>query len=196
VLDTLPDTLRVPLLIADLDGFSYEEIAETLKIGLSAVKMRIKRGREEFGRATSPFPHPRPESSMADDRKRGPGKGDPRTAPRARPGPPAPGAADLDRQSRRRDWAGHDRYAGAADRVGRFGCAFTLLHAAGIRGKIGRRVLTADVVDFATTSPLAVFIRIPGVLPVRTGPDASGRLPPVPRYRPIPRGDGRNGGSN
>lgn len=48
VLDTLPDTLRVPLLMRDLDGFSYEEIAETLKIGLSAVKMRIKRGREEF----------------------------------------------------------------------------------------------------------------------------------------------------
>lgn len=48
VLDSLPDTLRIPLLMRDMDGLPYEEIAETLKIGLSAVKMRIKRGREEF----------------------------------------------------------------------------------------------------------------------------------------------------
>ncbi len=50
VLDSLPDTLRVPLVLRDLDELSYQEIAETLDIGLSAVKMRIKRGREEFRR--------------------------------------------------------------------------------------------------------------------------------------------------
>jgi RNA polymerase sigma-70 factor (ECF subfamily) len=44
------DTLRVPLMLCDADGLSYEEIAEQLGIGLSAVKMRIKRGREEFRR--------------------------------------------------------------------------------------------------------------------------------------------------
>ncbi len=48
ILDELPDTLRVPLVMCDVDQFSYQEIAETLGIGLSAVKMRIKRGREEF----------------------------------------------------------------------------------------------------------------------------------------------------
>ena len=48
VLDGLPDTLRVPLLLCDLDGLSYAEIAEELDIGLSATKMRIKRAREEF----------------------------------------------------------------------------------------------------------------------------------------------------
>jgi RNA polymerase sigma-70 factor (ECF subfamily) len=48
VLDQLPDTLRVPLIMCDVDQFSYREIADTLGIGLSAVKMRIKRGREEF----------------------------------------------------------------------------------------------------------------------------------------------------
>lgn len=47
-LDTLPDTLRVPLLLRDLDGLSYQEIANDLELSLSAVKMRIKRGREEF----------------------------------------------------------------------------------------------------------------------------------------------------
>jgi RNA polymerase sigma-70 factor, ECF subfamily len=49
-LDRLSDTIRVPLVLCDADGLSYEEIAEQLGIGLSAVKMRIKRGREEFRR--------------------------------------------------------------------------------------------------------------------------------------------------
>ena len=47
-LDALPETLRVPLLLRDLDGLSYQEIADELGLSLSAVKMRIKRGREEF----------------------------------------------------------------------------------------------------------------------------------------------------
>jgi RNA polymerase sigma-70 factor (ECF subfamily) len=49
-IDALPDTLRIPLILRDVDGFSYQEIADQLGIGLSAVKMRIKRGREEFRR--------------------------------------------------------------------------------------------------------------------------------------------------
>ncbi len=49
-LDGLSDSLRVPLVLRDVDGLSYEEIAETLGIGLSAVKMRIKRAREQFRR--------------------------------------------------------------------------------------------------------------------------------------------------
>ena len=48
VLDSMADTLRLPLLMRDLDGLSYQEIADTLGIGLSAVKMRIKRARQEF----------------------------------------------------------------------------------------------------------------------------------------------------
>lgn len=47
-LDSLPETLRVPLILRDMDGLSYQEIATELKIGLSAVKMRIKRARTEF----------------------------------------------------------------------------------------------------------------------------------------------------
>ncbi|MGH9310328.1 MAG: RNA polymerase sigma factor [Vicinamibacterales bacterium] len=50
VLDSMSDTLRVPLMLCDADGQSYEEIATQLSISLSAVKMRIKRGREEFRR--------------------------------------------------------------------------------------------------------------------------------------------------
>lgn len=48
VLESLPDTVRIPLILRDLDELSYQEISETLGLGLSATKMRIKRGREEF----------------------------------------------------------------------------------------------------------------------------------------------------
>lgn len=48
VLESLPETLRVPLVLCDMDELSYEEVAQTLGIGLSATKMRIKRARHEF----------------------------------------------------------------------------------------------------------------------------------------------------
>lgn len=48
VLDGLPEVLRVPLILRDMDGLSYQEIATELELGLSAVKMRIKRARAEF----------------------------------------------------------------------------------------------------------------------------------------------------
>jgi RNA polymerase sigma-70 factor (ECF subfamily) len=47
-LDQMPETLRVPLILRDLDGMAYSEIAAQLGIGLSAAKMRIKRGRSTF----------------------------------------------------------------------------------------------------------------------------------------------------
>ena len=50
VLLKMSETLRIPLVLRDMDGMTYDEIAEELGIGLSAVKMRIKRGREEFRR--------------------------------------------------------------------------------------------------------------------------------------------------
>ena len=48
VLALMPATLRVPLIMRDMDELTYEEIADSLGLGLSAVKMRIKRGREFF----------------------------------------------------------------------------------------------------------------------------------------------------
>ena len=48
VLDAMSETLRVPLILCDMDEMSYEEVARSLGISLSAVKMRIKRAREEF----------------------------------------------------------------------------------------------------------------------------------------------------
>ena len=48
ILDSMSNTLRIPLLLCDMDEFSYEEVAQSLHISLSAAKMRIKRAREEF----------------------------------------------------------------------------------------------------------------------------------------------------
>ena len=48
VLDSMSNTLRIPLVLCDMDELSYEEVAQSLRISLSAAKMRIKRAREEF----------------------------------------------------------------------------------------------------------------------------------------------------
>ena len=48
ILQSMPASLRIPLVMRDMDELSYEEIAKSLGIGLSAVKMRIKRAREQF----------------------------------------------------------------------------------------------------------------------------------------------------
>ncbi|NND02711.1 MAG: RNA polymerase sigma factor [Acidimicrobiia bacterium] len=47
-LATLGDNLRITLVMHDMDGMSYSEIAEALGIGVSAAKMRIQRARKEF----------------------------------------------------------------------------------------------------------------------------------------------------
>lgn len=48
ILNAMPATLRVPLIMRDMDDLSYEDIATSLGVGLSAVKMRIRRAREQF----------------------------------------------------------------------------------------------------------------------------------------------------
>jgi RNA polymerase sigma-70 factor (ECF subfamily) len=48
LLDRLPDVYRVPLVLAEIDGMSYEEIAVTIGITASAVRTRIFRGREKL----------------------------------------------------------------------------------------------------------------------------------------------------
>jgi RNA polymerase sigma-70 factor (ECF subfamily) len=48
ILESLPAKLRIPLIMRDMDELSYEEIAASLDVGLSAVKMRVKRAREQF----------------------------------------------------------------------------------------------------------------------------------------------------
>jgi len=48
LLERIPEKLRVPLLLKHGEGLSYDEIAGILKIGTSAAKMRVKRGRDSL----------------------------------------------------------------------------------------------------------------------------------------------------
>ncbi|MDH3215900.1 MAG: RNA polymerase sigma factor [Candidatus Krumholzibacteria bacterium] len=48
LLSSMSDTLRIPLVLCDMDGLSYQEAANELGIGISALKMRLKRAREYF----------------------------------------------------------------------------------------------------------------------------------------------------
>jgi RNA polymerase sigma-70 factor, ECF subfamily len=43
---SLPDTFRIPVLLADVEGFSYKEIAELLEIPIGTVMSRLHRGRK------------------------------------------------------------------------------------------------------------------------------------------------------
>jgi len=49
-LGRLPESLRMALIMKHMEGMSYEEVARTLGIGVSAAKMRVARGRDELVR--------------------------------------------------------------------------------------------------------------------------------------------------
>ena len=44
--EELPETFRMPVLLADLEGFSYKEIADILELPLGTVMSRLYRGRK------------------------------------------------------------------------------------------------------------------------------------------------------
>jgi RNA polymerase sigma-70 factor (ECF subfamily) len=46
----LRQSYRVAVILRDVEGFSYEEIAQTLQISIGTVKSRISRGRLELRR--------------------------------------------------------------------------------------------------------------------------------------------------
>ncbi len=45
-LEDLPEAFRLPVLLADVDGFSYKEIAEMLDVPVGTVMSRLHRGRK------------------------------------------------------------------------------------------------------------------------------------------------------
>lgn len=51
----LPAKLRVPLLLKDIEGFSYQEISETLRCEMGTVKSRIFRAREGLRNILKPM---------------------------------------------------------------------------------------------------------------------------------------------
>jgi RNA polymerase sigma-70 factor (ECF subfamily) len=51
----LPDKLRIPLVLKDIEGFSYQEIAETMQCEIGTVKSRIFRAREGLKKILKPI---------------------------------------------------------------------------------------------------------------------------------------------
>ena len=51
----LPDKLRIPIVLKDLEGFSYQEIAESMQCEIGTVKSRIFRGREALKKILKPL---------------------------------------------------------------------------------------------------------------------------------------------
>ena len=51
----LPVKLRIPLVLKDIEGFSYQEISETMKCEMGTVKSRIFRGRERLREILRPL---------------------------------------------------------------------------------------------------------------------------------------------
>lgn len=47
-LESLPDTFRAVVMLADIEGFSYKEIAEILDIPIGTVMSRLHRGRKQL----------------------------------------------------------------------------------------------------------------------------------------------------
>lgn len=54
-LDDMPEAYREAVILCDVEGFSYEETADALGVGLGTVKSRISRGREELRRRLKDF---------------------------------------------------------------------------------------------------------------------------------------------
>lgn len=54
-IDKLPEKLRIPLILRDIDGLSYNEIAEKLECEVGTVKSRIFRARESLKIILSPY---------------------------------------------------------------------------------------------------------------------------------------------
>ena len=50
-LSDLPLNFRMPIILADIEGLSYKEIAEALQIPIGTVMSRISRGRRQLQRS-------------------------------------------------------------------------------------------------------------------------------------------------
>lgn len=71
-LEGLPDNFRLPVILADVEGFSYREIAETLDVPIGTVMSRLHRGRKLMQKALYDYATDRglaePATSDAEDR--------------------------------------------------------------------------------------------------------------------------------
>ena len=66
-LEDLPENFRLPVLLADVEGFSYREIAEMLDIPIGTVMSRLHRGRKAMQKALYDYAHARGLATAATD---------------------------------------------------------------------------------------------------------------------------------
>ena len=50
-LESLPENFRLPVLLADVEGFSYKEIADIMDTPIGTVMSRLHRGRKALQKA-------------------------------------------------------------------------------------------------------------------------------------------------
>lgn len=51
----LPEKLKIPLILKDFDGLSYQEISETMGVEIGTIKSRIFRAREGLKKILAPY---------------------------------------------------------------------------------------------------------------------------------------------
>ena len=54
-LESLPEQFRMAVLLADVEGFSYKEIAEILDVPIGTIMSRLHRGRKALQKALFQF---------------------------------------------------------------------------------------------------------------------------------------------
>ncbi len=66
-IDSLPEHFRMPVLMADVEGFAYKEIAEILDVPIGTVMSRLHRGRKTLQKALWEFARERGLVGPPDD---------------------------------------------------------------------------------------------------------------------------------
>jgi RNA polymerase sigma-70 factor (ECF subfamily) len=64
--ESLPEAFRLAVVLADVEGFSYKEIAEILEVPIGTVMSRLHRGRRALQKALATFAEERRLSAPAD----------------------------------------------------------------------------------------------------------------------------------
>jgi RNA polymerase sigma-70 factor, ECF subfamily len=64
--ESLPESFRLAVLLADVEGFSYKEIADILQVPIGTVMSRLHRGRRALQKALHNFAEERRLSTPAD----------------------------------------------------------------------------------------------------------------------------------
>ncbi|MEO6653615.1 MAG: sigma-70 family RNA polymerase sigma factor [Ilumatobacteraceae bacterium] len=67
-LEDLPDNFRLPVLLADVEGFAYKEIAKMLDIPIGTVMSRLHRGRKAMQRALYAYAEARGLTTTFDEK--------------------------------------------------------------------------------------------------------------------------------